>query len=438
VVGFPIVRDENGLPDYEYAMNLYSKIHQDIRDGKIISAYEVERNGLCEALTKMALGNRLGIRLADSVQTEELFRSGWGSLVTEVPADMLYQLSAPGMFLGEVTREPEIVYKDMVLSLEEIQAAWTKPLEKVFPTRSGTGLEKACPDCLGAASENVEKPLYEAKSVYICTHKIGTPNVFIPVFPGTNCEYDSAKAFEDAGANVEVKVFRNITADNIRKSVDYFAASIDQAQILMFPGGFSAGDEPEGSAKFFATVFRNEKMKEAVNRLLQERDGLILGICNGFQALIKLGLVPYGEICDQAKDSPTLTYNAIGRHVSKMAYTKVVSNKSPWFAKAGLGDVYCTPVSHGEGRFVANGQWIEKLFANGQVATQYVNFHNTPTMDEEWNPNGSYYAIEGITSPDGRVLGKMAHSERKGKSVAVNIYGERNMRLFESGVGYFL
>lgn len=234
-----------------------------------------------------------------------------------------------------------------------------------------------------------------------------------------------------------VKVFKNLSAQDIRDSVEVFVKAIEQSQIIMFPGGFSAGDEPEGSAKFFAAAFRNEKMAEAVNKLLLERDGLMLGICNGFQALIKLGLVPYGEIRQQNIDSPTLTYNTIGRHISKMAYTKVVTNKSPWLAQAELGRTYCNPASHGEGRFVASKEWLDKLFADGQVATQYVNEQGQPTMDEEWNINGSYMAVEGITSPDGRVLGKMAHSERRGDSVAVNIYGEQDMKLFESGVAYF-
>ena len=233
------------------------------------------------------------------------------------------------------------------------------------------------------------------------------------------------------------KVFQNLSAEDIRESVEAFEKAIGQSQIIMFPGGFSAGDEPEGSAKFFATAFRNARLTEAVQKLLTERDGLMLGICNGFQALVKLGLVPYGKIVEQREDSPTLTYNTVGRHISKMAYTKVVTNKSPWLSGAKLGGIYCNPASHGEGRFVAPKEWVDRLFANGQVATQYVNEDGQPTMDEEWNINGSYAAIEGITSPDGRILGKMAHAERKGRSVAINIYGEQDMKLFESGVRYF-
>ena len=283
----------------------------------------------------------------------------------------------------------------------------------------------------------MQSGFYNADSIYVCKNKVAKPTVFIPVFPGTNCEYDSAKAFERAGAQVIVKVFKNLEAADIRDSVREFESGINQSQILMFPGGFSAGDEPEGSAKFFANAFRNERVSEAVTRLLKERDGLALGICNGFQALIKLGLVTYGEITQQKADSPTLTYNTVGRHVSKMVYTKVVSNKSPWLAQAELGGVYTNPASHGEGRFVASREWLDRLFENGQVATQYVNEEGVPTMDEEWNVNGSYMAIEGITSPDGRVLGKMAHSERRGDSVAVNIYGQQDIRIFESGVAYF-
>ncbi len=309
--------------------------------------------------------------------------------------------------------------------MDEALAAWTGTLEDVFPTRASV------------RKDTVNTEIYRGGTISVCKHKVAKPTVFIPVFPGTNCEYDSARAFEAAGANVVTKVFRNLSAQDIRDSVDSFQKAVDQAQIIMFPGGFSAGDEPEGSAKFFATAFRNAKLAEAVTRLLQERDGLMLGICNGFQALIKLGLVPHGEITEQKEDSPTLTYNTIGRHISKMVYTKVVTDKSPWLSGAQTGQVYCSPASHGEGRFVAPKEWIDRLFANGQVATQYVNEAGQPTMDEEWNVNGSYAAIEGITSPDGRVLGKMAHVERRGRSVAVNIYGEQDMKLFESGVKYF-
>ena len=273
--------------------------------------------------------------------------------------------------------------------------------------------------------------------VQTCALPISKPTVFIPVFPGTNCEYDSGAAFERAGARVVTQVFRNLTAEDIRQSVEAFDKAINEAQIIMFPGGFSAGDEPDGSAKFFATAFRNAKIREAVMRLLNERDGLALGICNGFQALIKLGLVPCGEIAGQKENSPTLTFNTINRHISRMVYTKVVSNKSPWLMGAEAGGVYVTPASHGEGRFVAPREWIDRLFENGQVATRYCDPEGNISMDEEWNINGSYAAIEGITSPDGRCFGKMAHAERRGDGVAVNIYGEQDLRIFESGVEYF-
>jgi len=309
--------------------------------------------------------------------------------------------------------------------LDEALHAWTETLEDVFPTKSGV------------KQTEVTDQLYKADSIYVCKNKIAQPTIFIPVFPGTNCEYDSAKAFERAGAKVVTRVFKNMTAEDIRESVDEYRKEIAKAQIVMFPGGFSAGDEPEGSAKFFATVFRNAVIKEEIEKLLNERDGLMLGICNGFQALIKLGLVPEGKIVEQNATSPTLAMNTIGRHISKMVYTKVVTNKSPWLQGAELGGVYCNPASHGEGRFVANDEWLKKLFENGQVATQYVDDKGNVTMDEFWNPNGSYMAIEGITSPDGRILGKMAHSERRGEAVAMNIYGEQDMKIFESGVKYF-
>ena len=309
--------------------------------------------------------------------------------------------------------------------MDEALTSWTSKLEKVFPTKAVKAVDP------------IKTTLYDTKDIYVCKNKVAKPTVFIPVFPGTNCEYDSARAFERAGADVITRVFRNMSANDIRESVDEFEKAISQAQIIMFPGGFSAGDEPDGSAKFFATAFQNAKMKEAVMKLLNERDGLALGICNGFQALIKLGLVPYGEITGQKEDSPTLTYNTINRHISKMVYTKVVSNKSPWLQMAELGKTYVTPASHGEGRFVAPKEWLDKLFANGQVATQYVDLNGNISMDEEWNVNGSYMAIEGITSPDGRCLGKMAHVERRGDAVAMNIYGEQDLKIFESGVKYF-
>lgn len=431
---FEIEKNEYDLPVYAQVMKLYDAIHEMIQKGAIVSAYALDGKGLAAAVSKMAFGNKLGVTIEEEVTSDTLFAPGFGNIVAEIPADKLAVvreifdaagLSGVESVVGYVNDTQTIECDNMVLPIDEAIAAWTKKLEGVFHTRSHED------------TSDVKTDVFDAKSVYVCKNKIAKPTVFIPVFPGTNCEYDSAKAFERAGADTIVKVFKNLSAEDIRDSVDEFVKAIDQSQMIMFPGGFSAGDEPEGSAKFFATAFRNAKMTEAVNRLLNERDGLALGICNGFQALIKLGLVPYGEIRMQDETSPTLTYNTINRHISKMVYTKVVTNKSPWLAGAELGKTYCNPASHGEGRFVAPKEWLDKLFANGQVATQYVNEAGQPTMDEEWNINGSYMAIEGITSPDGRVLGKMAHSERRGESVAINIYGEQDMKLFESGVAYF-
>ena len=336
-------------------------------------------------------------------------------------------------FVKNFSKKRLILQKSSILTLRKKSDKKTDPQARCFAAGNISQKRRK----LNVRNQKIKERLFNTSDIHICSHKLAQPTVFIPVFPGTNCEYDSKKAFERAGAKVITKVFKNLDATGIRESVDEFEKAISQAQMIMFPGGFSAGDEPDGSAKFFATAFQNAKIKEAVEKLLNERDGLALGICNGFQALIKLGLVPYGQIVGQNEDSPTLTYNTIGRHISKMVYTKVVTNKSPWLQNAQLGGVYTNPASHGEGRFVANDEWIEKLFANGQVATQYCDPEGNISMDEEWNVNGSYYAIEGITSPDGRVLGKMAHSERRGDSVAINIYGEQDLKIFESGVKYF-
>ena len=425
IVKFEIGRDRYEKPNYEQIMELYAAIHDMIQKKVIVSAYALDSKGVIPAVSKMAFGNRIGVKISSQIPGADLFAPEFGNIVAEVPADKLDEITTSYVLIGETTDKQTFEYGDSVIDMEEAIATWTKPLEKVFPTRSHKD------------TSVLDTPVYDKGSVYVCKNKIAKPTVFIPVFPGTNCEYDTAKAFEKAGANVITKVFKNLSAEDIRDSVKVFEDSINQSQIIMFPGGFSAGDEPDGSAKFFATAFRNEKMKEAVHKLLNERDGLALGICNGFQALIKLGLVPNGEITGQNENSPTLTYNTINRHVSKMVYTKVVSNKSPWLQLAEVGKTYVNAASHGEGRFVANEEWIKKLFENGQVATQYVNELGQPTMDEEWNVNGSYAAIEGITSPDGRCFGKMAHIERKGDSVAMNIYGEQDLKVFESGVSYF-
>ena len=426
LVWMKIEKDEYELPVYEQVMDQYGKFADDIHNGKIVSAYALDRHGVIAAVSKMAFGNGMGVKIEHSMDARELFAPAFGDIVAEVPADKVGELSISYTVIGEVTDDAKFAFGDTEITLKEAEDAWTGTLEQVFRTVSDE-----------ASDEKVESPLYDTKDIVICGHKIAQPTVFIPVFPGTNCEYDSAKAFERAGAKVITKVFCNMDAADIVDSVNTFEKEIAKSQIIMFPGGFSAGDEPDGSAKFFATAFQNAKLKEAVEKLLNERDGLVLGICNGFQTLVKLGLVPYGEVVGQTPDSPTLTYNTIGRHISKMVYTKVVTNKSPWLQGAELGGVYTNPASHGEGRFVASEEWLDKLFANGQVATQYCDLDGNVSMDEEWNVNGSYRAIEGITSPDGRVLGKMAHSERRADSVAINIYGEQDMKIFESGVKYF-
>ena len=418
-------KDSYDLPDYPALMEQYDKLHQDIQAGRVISAYALDRHGIAAAVSKMAFGNGMGVKIEHNLDPRDFFAPAFGDIICEVPDGKVGELAITYTVIGEVTDNAKFTYGDTEITLKEALSTWEGTLENVFKTAAGTEDVKAD-----------DGSLYKADSIYVCKHKVAKPRVFIPVFPGTNCEYDSTRAFERAGAEVDVKVFKNLTAEDIHDSVELFEKAIDQAQMIMFPGGFSAGDEPDGSAKFFATAFQNEKIKEAVMKLLNERDGLALGICNGFQALIKLGLVPYGEICGQKEDSPTLTYNTIGRHVSKMVYTKVVSNKSPWLQKAQLGGVYCNPASHGEGRFVANDEWLKKLKENGQIATEYVPVDETG-YEGEFNVNGSYMNIEGITSPDGRVFGKMAHSERRDAGVAVNIYGEQDIKIFESGVEYF-
>ena len=428
LVQFWFDKDEYEIPVYEHVMKTFGFITQLMREGKVKAAYALDSKGLVAGVSKMAFGNKLGVSYAEDMKAADLFENCLGDIVLEMTKEDTAALEADELnyrVIAEVTAEPVFTYGEITVSVDEALSAWTSRLEKVFPTKAEKG------------TEPVSSDVYKADSIYVCKNKVAKPTVFIPVFPGTNCEYDSAKAFERAGAKVITRVFKNLSAEDIRESVDAFEKDIDKAQIIMFPGGFSAGDEPDGSAKFFATAFQNAKIKEAVMRLLNERDGLALGICNGFQALIKLGLVPYGEITGQKEDSPTLTFNTINRHISKMVYTKVVSNKSPWLQEAENGGVYVTPASHGEGRFVAPKEWIEKLFANGQVATQYCDPEGNVSMDEEWNINGSYASIEGITSPDGRCLGKMAHVERRGDGVAINIYGEQDLKIFESGVSYF-
>ncbi len=430
LVRFPIEKDEYDIPIYDRVIELYEKITGLLRSGVAVAGYALDCYGVAAAAARMAFGNHLGVKFNDELPVRSFYDNGMGDILLEIRAEDAETLEdlddVDYEIVGTVTDgKAGFEYGGVSVGLEDALKAWKAPLESVFPTVAVKG------------SEKVESPLYHAESVHICSHKIGQPTVFIPVFPGTNCEYDSAAAFEKAGARAEIRVFRNITPEGIRESVEEFGKAISQAQMIMFPGGFSAGDEPDGSAKFFATSFRNEKIGEQITELLNNRDGLVLGICNGFQALIKLGLVPNGALTGQKEDSPTLTFNTIGRHISKEAYIRVVSNKSPWLQEAELGGVYVNPASHGEGRFVAPKEWLDRLFANGQVATQYCDPAGNVSMDEEWNINGSYCAVEGITSPDGRVLGKMCHSERIGDHVAMNITGEQNLRIFESGVKYF-
>lgn len=413
-------RDKYDLPDFEYLKKIYCDIQTEITNKKIVSAFVLERNGIAEAVSKMCFGNMLGVSL--KADEEILFSPEFGGFLLESESELDFEGAS---YLGEVIEEPKIIVNSEEISLDKILKNWKKPLESVFPSVEEP-LNK----------EVLEDKIYRAESIYIAKEKNANPKVFIPVMPGTNCEYDSIRAFRRAGASAEAFVFRNSSPLAIKESVEQYKNEIRNSQIIMFPGGFSAGDEPDGSAKFFATVFRNEILKKEIEDLLG-RDGLILGICNGFQTLIKLGLLPDGKIKEQEELSATLATNTIGRHISKMAYLKPVSNKSPWLMNAKLGDVYANPVSHGEGRFVAPKEKIDELFKNGQVATRYVDLNGNPTMCGEYNPNGSYAAIEGITSPDGRIFGKMAHSERRENGVAINVFEKQDLQIFESGVKYF-
>ena len=425
IIWIRLKKDENQMPDYEAVLSACSRLKEDMKAGRIISAYVAGRFGLAEAVARMAFGNGLGAAIEHHVSPVDFFSPYYGDLVCEVKEGEVGRLASEYTVIGHVRDDHALSFGHIRIGLDEALARWKGTLENVFRTKAS---EDAAP---------VEHHLFVPESIAVCSHPVGQPHVFIPVFPGTNCEYDSEKAFREAGASVTAKVFRNLTELDIRESVDEFQREIEKAQIIMFPGGFSAGDEPDGSAKFFATAFQNAKIREAVEKLLSERDGLALGVCNGFQALIKLGLVPGGAITGQTDDSPTLTFNTIGRHISKMVYTKVISTKSPWLQGTRAGDVYVSPASHGEGRFAASGSWLDSLAENGQIATVYCDPEGRVSMDEEWNVNGSFRAIEGITSPDGRIFGKMAHIERRGRGVAMNITGEQDMKVFRSGVEYF-
>ena len=421
-----ISKDKYDMPDYADVKETYAKVHDDIKNKRIISAYALNRFGIAQAVSYMAFGNKLGVRLEHNLDEKELFAPRFASLIAEVKDGELGKLNCSYTVIGEVNKEGFIEYADTKIDLEEAIAAWQETLEPVFPSSAKE-----------IADKKIEVKLFEAPTVHICDKKCVKPQVIIPVMPGTNCEDDAERAFVRAGASVSSMVFRNSSPEDVRESVKELAEAISKSNILMLPGGFSAGDEPDGSAKFFATVFRNELIKREVEKLLKDRDGLVLGICNGFQTLIKLGLVTDGVIKDQDEHSPTLTMNSIGKHISTMGYIKVMSNLSPWLRKAELGGVYANPASHGEGRFVAQARDIEKFIANGQIATMYADLDLSPNIGDNYNFNGSYMAVEGMSSPDGKVFGKMLHSERIGRGVAINVYGEQDMKIFESGVEYF-
>lgn len=416
------VDEATGLPKYKEALDLMIAVAEGIKNGTVLSASVVREGGSASAVCRMAFGNKTGFTFAQNLDSKDLFAPLQGSFVLELADENAFD----GVVLGTTNDNSVFIIDGTVYTCDDLIEAWAGKLEKVFPTDSGK-----------QAKMYEDVPLYKERSIFVAKNKVAKPRVFIPAFPGTNCEVDSARAFEKAGADVSVLVVNNLSSSAINETIDKMAEEIEKSQIIMLPGGFSGGDEPEGSGKFIATTFRNPKISEAVQRLLNCRDGLMLGICNGFQALIKLGLVPYGEIKTINEDDPTLTFNTIGRHISSMAYTRVTSVKSPWLSSVNAGDMFAVPISHGEGRFVANEDVMKKLIENGQVATQYVNLDGEVVADMPFNPNGSVCAVEGITSPDGRVLGKMGHCERKGDNLYKNVPFEKDMLLFESGVKYF-
>lgn len=426
IIKVPI--DKYDLPDFDVMNKDYKIIHSLIENKKIISAETVRDGGIAEAVSNMSFGNKIGMKFSSDFNKENVFFPYYGSMIVEFAENVDIKNSlkdADYEIIGVTHKEQTIELADETIDLNSMIGEWSKTLEEVFPTKTEEDNRK------------VEKISFEAKNRVSTSLKIAKPKVFIPVFPGTNCEYDSERAFVKAGADVDTLVLKNLSVSQIEDSVDEMVNKINSSQIIMFPGGFSAGDEPDGSGKFIANVFRNPKIKEAVEELLNNRDGLILGICNGFQSLIKLGLVPFGKIVDIEEDYPTLTYNKIGRHISRIVNTRVASNLSPWFSNVKVGDIHSIAISHGEGRFIATENMMKKLMKNGQVATQYVDFNGNPNYKDEFNPNGSFYAVEGITSPDGRILGKMGHSERVGNDVMKNIPGNKDQKIFEAGVNYF-
>ena len=416
------VDSETGLPNYDKAMALMVDVCNKIREGKVLAAGVVKEGGATACVCKMAFGNKTGFTFETKLDAKTLFAPLQGSFVLELADENDFD----GITLGTTNDNGVFIIDGTVYTADELIAEWTSKLEKVFPTDSGK-----------TAKMPIDVPLYKERSIFVAKNKVAKPKVFIPAFPGTNCEVDTARAFEKAGAEASILVVNNLTPADINETIDKMVKEIETSQIVMLPGGFSGGDEPEGSGKFIATTFRNPKVSEAVTKLLNCRDGLMLGICNGFQALIKLGLVPNGKIVDIKENDPTLTFNTIGRHISSMAYTRVTSVKSPWFSAVEAGDVFAVPISHGEGRFVADEDVMKKLVENGQVATQYVDLDGNVANEMPFNPNGSVCAVEGITSPDGRVLGKMGHCERKGDNLYGNVPFEKDMKLFESGVKYF-
>ena len=426
VIYVPVPEDKASLmPDWEALKTMYRSVYALISSGKVLSAYTVKEGGAAAAVAKMAFGNKIGFTFANTLTNDELFAPLNGSLVLELADGAALDSGVTYYELGTTSDNGQITVNGKALSIDELIEIWTGKLESVFPVGA------ACPE------NAYDIPLYTARNTASPVIKTAKPKVFIPVFPGTNCEVDTARAFEKAGAEPQLLIVRNLKPSDIEETIDEMVRLIEQSRIIMLPGGFSGGDEPDGSGKFIATTFRNPRISEAVNNLLKHRDGLMLGICNGFQALIKLGLVPYGEIVDLKPDDPTLTFNTVGRHISRMAYTRVTSVKSPWFSKVNAGDIHAVPISHGEGRFVANDEMLRRLIENGQVATQYVDPNGVVASTIEYNPNGSVCAIEGITSPDGRVLGKMGHSERKGDHLYFNVPFEKDQQIFESGVAYF-
>ena len=427
--------DENDLPDLKELKKNFDFITENIKNKKIVSAAAIKNGGLSEAVAKMAFGNKLGadIKSDGIIGENEWFKAEYGTFIVETAEKFDYKNA---VLLGNVISEGKIVIDSKVeINLDELIEEWEKPLEKIFPTRKEIENCHLLPHCNGTKYKKIE--LVERENVISSfSNSIAKPRVFIPVFPGTNCEYDLERAFNREGGIAKIGVFNNLTHENILNSIDGFVKEIENSQILMLPGGFSAGDEPDGSAKFMVAVLKNGRVKEAIDKLLK-RDGLILGICNGFQALIKSGLLPYGEVRELNEDSPTLTFNNINKHMSKIVMTKIISNNSPWLMGMNEGDIHAIPMSHGEGRVVITEEEYKKLYKNNQIATKYVDFEGNPSMDSQFNPNGSYYAIEGMLAHKGRIFGKMAHSERTGKNLYKNIYGNKDQNIFKNGVKFF-